>query len=75
MEDIQSLLKVFQEYFQEYFKKALGALWEFSSIVPRAFGILQEYLQSTLALFCGCTLSVPALDQVDDLPPASHKKS
>ena len=43
MEDIQSLLKVFQEYFQEYFKKALGALWEFSSIVPRALGILQEY--------------------------------
>ena len=43
MEDIQSLLKVFQEYFQEYFKKALGALWEFSSIVPRALGIMLEY--------------------------------
>ena len=51
MEDIQSLLKVFQEYFQEYFKKALGGLWEFSSIVPRALGILQEYFQNTSAIF------------------------
>ena len=51
MEDIQSLLKVFQEYFQEYFKKALGALWEFSSIVSRALGILQEYFRNTSAIF------------------------